>query len=576
MIVDLAKDHPTQFPHFDLVVVGTGPAGATLVNELAGSGLVIGVLESGRRSPTPAGDALRAVTSEGLPIKEYSRERVLGGTSITWAGLSSPLDPIDMTARPWIGGANGGASWPFERTDLDPFYARAGERYRFPAPTAFTGTGFGELRTKGDLVVDFEGLEEKVFLARTEPQNFGREFTEVYDRPDVHLVLDATVTELLADEDRGAVRALRVRSSGGAEFEVTAERYVLATGGIENARLLLAAREFGAKGAGNEHDQVGRCFMNHPKNYRGIVRLARTVGSAPYLFGCMYRGFAGYAGLRLPEHVQAERGLLNSYVRFEPLFPWSDSEGVESLVLMAKRTKFLVDHWRRRGEKRDEVVDLRDYSETGDDSDLQNARKSGADWLGLGWNVLRDARRVAWYAKYRVLDRKQPKITRVRLRNFMEMEPDPDNRVTLGTERDAFGVPLPRVASRCTELDRRSLAAIHAELARELARTGLGTLESDLVDGAEHLDPWPIDRDASHHLGTTRMGADPRTSVVDPHGRVHGIANLWAAGGSVFPTSGCANPTYTIVALSIRLADHLRSGAARPDATSNSSRGTNE
>lgn len=558
MITDLSRDRVDTTPlSFDVVVVGTGPAGGAFVNELAGRGLSIGVLESGRRAPSAHADRLRAVASEGLFIKEYSRERVLGGTSTTWAGLSSPLDAIDLAARSWIGGAG----WPFAAKDLEPYYRRAAARFRFPAPEDFaTGPaatqGFGALRAGGDLVPDFAGLEEKVFLARTEPQNFGREFTAVYERDDVHLILDATVTRLHASADRAAVDALTARSSGGQQVRVAAKVFVLATGGIENARLLLAADEFGERGVGNEHDQVGRCFMNHPKNYGGIVELSRSVESVPYLFGCMYRGFAGYAGLRLPESVQRERELLNSYVRFEPLFGWSDSHGVESLVLLAKRTKFLVNHWRRRGEATGEAVDLRDYSETGDDSDLQNERKDALGWLGLGLNVVKDARRVAWYAKYRVLDKKRPKITRVRLRNFMEMEPAPDNRVVLDERRDVFGTPLPLVRSRCTALDQRSLVALHDQLSRDLTASGIGRLVTDIAP-TDDVDAWPIDRDASHHLGTTRMGTDPRTSVVDPDGRVHGSTNLHVAGGSLFPTSGCANPTYTIVALSIRLADRV-------------------
>jgi choline dehydrogenase-like flavoprotein len=136
----------------------------------------------------------------------------------------------------------------------------------------------------------------------------------------------------------------------------------------------------------------------------------------------------------------------------------------------------------------------------------------------------------------------------------MEMEPDPENRVTLSDALDANGVPVPRVAHRCTELDRRSLVALHEELGRELESTGVGRLESDLATA----DPWPVDQDASHHMGTTRMGTDPATSVVDPDLRLHTIGNVWCAGASVFPTSGCANPTLTIVALSIRLARHLR------------------
>jgi choline dehydrogenase-like flavoprotein len=136
----------------------------------------------------------------------------------------------------------------------------------------------------------------------------------------------------------------------------------------------------------------------------------------------------------------------------------------------------------------------------------------------------------------------------------MEMEPSPQNRVQLGEGRDAHGQPLPRVRHTPTALDRRSLIALHGALAAEFTRTGLGRLDSDLAEVRE----WPITQDASHHLGTTRLGSDPAHSVTDPDLTVHGVPNLSVAGGSVFPTSGCANPTFTIVALSIRLAAHLR------------------
>ena len=146
-----------------------------------------------------------------------------------------------------------------------------------------------------------------------------------------------------------------------------------------------------------------------------------------------------------------------------------------------------------------------------------------------------------------------------RVRNFMEMAPDPNNRVTLSDVLDEDGKRLPLVSHRCGELDRRSMVAVHELLEAEVEAAGLGRFESGLDLDAS---PWPIDRDASHHMGTTRMGADPGTSVVDPNLCVHGLGNLYLSGASVFPTSGCANPTYTIVALSIRLARHLRAALA--------------
>lgn len=551
MIVDLSSADLAELPAYDVAVVGSGPAGGTIAAELAGSGLRVCVLESGRLKRTRFADALKEVESDGLPIKEYSRERVLGGASTTWAGLSAPLDPIDLAPRAWIGGAG----WPIPAAELEEAWVAAAERFDFPRRGDLGPDGLGALRDKGRETPRFDGLEEKVFLARADPQRFGKRLRPLYEGPDVDLYLDASVTELETAADRAGVTGARLRTSGGRELNLRARAVVLACGGIENARLLLLSRGAGDAGLGNGHDQVGRCLMNHPKNYRGLIHLNEPVTSWPYMFGCMHRGFAGYAGLRLSEARQRELEVLNSYVRFEPIFPWSDDEGVESAVLIAKRSALALKALAGRSEKK--VVELRDYSETGDDTDLQNARKSAADWFGVGWNVVRHAPSVAWYAYHR-LSRVAPKVRTIRLRNFMEMEPHADNRVTLSERDDPFGRPLPRVHHRTTSLDRRSLVALHDALGPALEAAGVGRLESDLSGLVASGEAWPITRDASHHLGTTRMGTDPASSVCDPDGRVHGVPNLTCAGGSLFPTSGCANPTFTIVALSIRIAARLR------------------
>lgn len=540
MIRDLDAGDARELGPYDVCVVGSGPAGATLAVELVGSGLRVAVLESGVEKPAPWSDALRKTECAGIRVKDYSRERVLGGASSTWAGLSSPMDAVDMDARPWAG--SGG--WPIDRAELLALYGEAAERYRFPKLDAFGPGGFGALRARGEREPDWRGVDEKVFLAAAQPQHFGREQRATFEREEVDVWLDATVVRLEAAG--GRVERAHLRTHSGREVTLSARAFVLATGGIENARQLLVS------GLGNEHDQVGRCLMNHPKSYRGTLHFAQPVRELSYYFGCIYHGFAGYGGLRLPEAEQRQARLLNSYVRLEPIFPWTDSEGVEALVLLAKRSKLLMKGVTEV--KGDEVVELRDYSETGDDSDFKNKRRNALGWLALFGLVLKDLASVVPYVWHRLRRRAKPAVRRARLRNFMEMEPHPENRVTLGTARDAHGLPLPHVAHAPTELDKRSLLALHARLEAEIARTGLGRLETDLAAA----EPWPIDQDASHHMGTTRMGTDPASSVVTPDLRVHSLANLWCAGASVFPTSGCANPTFTIVALSIRLARHLR------------------
>ena len=554
MIRDFDTSAPTAPLEYDLCIIGSGPAGGTLAAELAESGLSVCVLESGKARVTRHGDELREVRSRGIHIKEYSRERVLGGASTTWAGLSSPLDEIDMAPRPFLEQSG----WPIERDELLPFWSQAAERYRFPELDLFDGhADFQALRAKGDLQPDWQAVEEKLFLAATEPQNFGTEVRAVYEDGPVDLWLNATVLCLEGEPGSDLISSVRMRSSSGREASLRAKAFVLGTGGIENARLLLLSTDQCPAGLGNQRDQVGRYLMNHPKNYNGILRLAQPLEDLPYFFGCIYKGFAGYAGLRLPDEVQWKEELMNSYIRFEPLFPWSDNDGIESMVLLAKKCKFVMKRFRRG--KEDQVIELRDYSETGDDSDFLNERKSTLGWIGLFGRILANLPSVSQYLYFRLVARSKPLIKQVRLRNFMEMEPRAENRVVLSEGHDVNGTPLALVQHDTTERDRRSMVRLHTALASECERLGLGTLDTKLA-GA---DPWPITQDASHHMGTTRMGTDPTTSVVDTDLKLHGVQNVYLAGASVFPTSGCANPTFTIVALSIRLARHLERTISR-------------
>ena len=539
---------------FDLVVIGTGPAGAVVVNELlaAGSQARICVLESGRRRPWAFADRLRKAPWDGIRIKPHSRERVLGGASTTWSGLSSPMDPIELADRPWLEVSG----WPIPADELEAGYTAAAERYRFAAPGAFdpATSGLAGVRAKGPLQPDWQAVEEKLFLAAEEAQDFGKELAHIYDAPNVTLLFDASVKELLLDDagpaDSARATGAVVMTSGGQRVTITGQNFVVATGGIENARLLLNSQG-SATGLDSERGALGRYMMNHPKNYHGVLHLAAPTRSLPYFFGCIWQGFAGYGGLRLPDDAQVEHRLVNSYVRFEPLFPWSDNRGVEALVHLVKRSRFLLTFWRKT--KKDELIELRDYSETGDDSELDEEQLS---YFGLILRLLRHLPSVLFYIKSRILDRGGPLVKRVRLRNFMEMEPRRANRVELSDETDEHGYRLPRVVHDTSDRDRESLERLHATLVGELERVGFGRLETEL-HGAPRLDPWPIDQDASHHIGTTRMGNDPATSVVDGDHRVHGTENVFVSGASVFPTSGCANPTYTIVALSIRFAAHL-------------------
>lgn len=470
-----------SLPTYQVCIIGSGPAGLTVARELhaARKGISLCVLESGKRAPSAFAAGLREVESEGIEIKPASRERIFGGSSTTWAGTSSPLDPIDLRERPWVRDSG----WPITWNDLLPFYGAAAERYAFPEPNLFETSRWESVKDQDHFQHRWSALDEKVFSTTERPMDFAGEFGEMFDNEGIDLLLDATVLRLEGEAATGAATRALVRSSTGAETQIRAHLFVLAAGGIENARLLLLSRFACRSGLGNEHDRVGRYLMNHPKETLGTIQTHRPLRRWAAYLGYSRKGFSGYLALRLRDSVQEEHGLLNAHVRLQPS---------------------LEPGW----------------------------------WRGAS-----------------ALRRKASRLRGIETRNFLEMEPEAENRVMLSVRRDALGEPLARVRHRVSALGRRTLEVLHRTLEAEIARAGWGRFISGVH---EDLEPWPIIVDASHHMGATRMGVDALTSVVNRDCRLHSCPNVYVAGASVFPTSGSANPTYTVVALAIRLAAHLR------------------
>jgi choline dehydrogenase-like flavoprotein len=176
-----------------------------------------------------------------------------------------------------------------------------------------------------------------------------------------------------------------------------------------------------------------------------------------------------------------------------------------------------------------------------------------AELLGHLGNVVTGLGDLGAVARAR-LRRSDPARTVLAMRAQAEQAPNPDSRVTLGTRRDRFGLPIVQVDWRPTASDRASIRASQKAVDKALGAAGLGRVEFMLGD--EH--PPTLMEGNFHHLGATRMHTDPAKGVVDPDCRVHGVRNLYVAGSSVFPTYGCSNPTLTVVALALRLADHLK------------------
>jgi choline dehydrogenase-like flavoprotein len=310
---------------------------------------------------------------------------------------------------------------------------------------------------------------------------------------------------------------------------------VLACGGLENARLLLASRDRQPHGIGNRFDQVGRCFMDHPRAVFGKVRL-RPGSRLPLLRGFPLPDGKVQVGLGLSEETQRRERLLNHYLTLEAEVSGYTQQSYQSSVEIMK---VLL----RRGH-------------------------AGRRWeLGkAGLGALPDmiylltpkeilphpVYRWCWLAR-QALPRK-PRAQSFVVVYFCEQPPDPASRVQLGPEVDRLGLNRLVLDWRIGDAVSATVLRLQQMFAERLEQTGLGHLENP------ESEPWYTD--ASHHMGTTRMSADPRSGVVDRDGRVHGVVNLYVAGSSVFPCAGHANPTLTVVALALRLTEHLRNLAS--------------
>ncbi len=501
----------------DVCVVGSGPAGAVVAVTLAERGQRVVLLEAGPEGrDAGAMDGIGRLDVGGDTDIQFGRAIQLGGSSNLWAGRVAPLEAIDFEARDWVPQSG----WPLGAGDLEAYYAKAAKligaaraadmRNAMPeAPPAWAGLLGGAAEAK---------------LFSWAPQTFRVApwlAQRAVELPSLAVVVDAPVVAFEEDAE-GTVTGARVRSPDGSETEVSARRFVLAAGGIETTRLLLASRSRCADGTGNQLGNVGRYFSTHPKaDIAALVLDRRTRTDHPLFTDTALGQGVMRAGVGLNAEAQRRHALLNHYVQLSPLVEYRASRAFE----LARGTQAV----------KSPLID-------------RNVVVRGI-LPGLGLLIFEGISRLA---------RLQRRAGTLVLRGFLDQYPDADNRITLSPETDGRGMPKANIRWRFTERDKASVLKFLEVLDGEFRTHGIGHIEYKVL---EALDDWPITAIHSHFMGTTRMGDDPARSVVDRDCRVHTTRNLYVAGPSVFTAYGYANPFLTIAALSYRLADHLSAAA---------------
>ena len=531
----------------DLCIVGAGAAGITLALQFARSGLRVLLLEGGGMAAHADTQALYAgeVADAALhsPTDTY-RQRRFGGTTTQWSGRCVPFDPIDFVARSWIPESG----WPISYEDVAVHYPAANAlceagTFSYGAGDALPGAMRPMIR--GFQPVSFHDDRIERFSC---PTDFGARYgRRLATSTAIRVLLNANVIRVATRPDGAAVDHLDIRSLAGRSFTVAAQHFVLANGGLEVPRLLLASRDTHADGIGNANGLVGRFYMTHIAGTIGTVTL--DVPQADVFNGYEIADDGTYCRRRLAltDAAQEEHRIANAVLRLHmPSIPDpSHGSGPLSALFLA-RPLLRHEQSRRLHSRADEGVVL---------------------WLRHLSNVMREpfattAFMLNWFRRRTLSARKFPSVIVPSRHNVFSLDyhaeqlPNPDSRVSLGPGTDALGLPRLFVDWRHTAEDIRTASTTLDLLSQDLRRWGHGRLDYEPGSVAHHML-----RDGAyggHHIGTARMGATPASGVVDPECRVHGMANLFIAGPAVFPTSGQANPTLTIVAMALRLAATLK------------------
>ena len=495
-------------------IVGAGAAGITLARNLTGVDDVL-LIESGDFEIDGRTQALYSGSNIGLPYFDLlgCRLRYFGGTTNHWGGYCRANDPIDYQGREEMAIPK----WPIDEKNLAPYIDQAAKLlglspdFYNPEPLLkANGAPTEELLelVSSDLYTKIFQLSKRVRFAQIYRDELSRQ-----NNLRVCLNLNAVHIQLSSDVSR--VSSIQCKTLRGKTITVEAKEFILASHAIENARLLLNSNDVYQEGIGNQHDHVGRYFMDHVH-----ISASKLIPSDkfPDLYNRKYLSRLNLnANLSFTDAYLRKTGILQYYCRFNPVY--TDDEVVNSLSdiknnIMEPFSKELFD----------------------DIKTVVNNLTMAADYASSRYGF------------------SQPKPQYYSLDHRIEQAPNPDSRVVISKTKDALGVPQADLQWRLNEYDYRTFKVGHEKIIKELSALGLGRFIT------EEITPELVDERASghyHHIGTTKMSAHPIDGVVDPNCKVHNLNNLYVAGSSIFPTAGYSGPTMMIVAFAIRLAEHL-------------------
>jgi choline dehydrogenase-like flavoprotein len=492
----------------DICIIGTGASGISMALEWINLPYKVILLEGGGFEVEEKMQNLYQGKNTGqryYPLKS-SRLHCFGGTTGHWAGYCTTFDPIDFKKRDWV--PNSG--WPIRREDLDAYYPRANKMVE-------VGTNEYNLKfwqNKDSSLVPLP-FDENVIWNKiwqfSPPTRFGHKYRDtIVKARNIHLYTYANVININANENASEVKEVIVKNLEGKEHVVRAKYFVMACCAIQNARLLLVSNNVATKGLGNDNDLVGRYFMDQLEVKSADLLLPAASPLKLYILDLFVTKVR--AELAVNEKKQEELRMLNGTASLSP-----------------KEIAITSDAW-------------------------INVFPDSATLTMQLWSELEHEFKEGKMSKVATLPFKEYELfTR------MEQSPNPSSRVFLDTEKDALGVPRANLNWQLTSLEKSSIRKLYELIGQQAGISGVGRVR--LMDWLqdEQDNTWPSFLGGGwHHMGTTRMHEDPKKGVVDINCKVYGIKNLYIAGSSCYTTSAAPNPTLTLIALTLRLSDHLK------------------
>ena len=510
MFKDL-KDFPSNsILNYDICIAGTGPAGISVARKLLGTDLKIVILESGGLEPEPEYQELNEGINSGPSYLslEGPRLRCFGGAGKLWAGHCAPFESDEFDKKSYVPLSG----WPISLNDLKIYYKQAAEMLGISYEKFYNkdllGKTFKE-KSFNEFERDDSFLSANVLqVSNVDNRDLAEKYrNDLESSVNTDVIFHSTVTKLNFSKNNKNVESISIADLNNNSGTIKAKIFVLACGALENPRILLTSKKFNKKEISNDNNFVGSCFMSHP----GIKEVAEINKNT--------------------SEICLKNETDNSFRIF---FEINSRERIKQKILRHSLSVSQLNDLTNKST----YTSGRIFSELKrlfDDFNLFSATKKitckikGANYSSNKWN----------------------------LGVGLEQPPRLTNNLKLHDTLDALGVPkINMFWDDLSKIEKDTVVKSVKTMARELGLLGTGKIKfkNELLSGQS----YKFNDSINHHIGTTRMSESSKTGVVDKNCKVFGVSNLYIAGSSVFTTSSIVNPTYTIIALSLRLGEYLK------------------